>query len=42
MTALTNYKEQVLAAVKAGADIIISGAGLPVDLPAFVQGYKQK
>lgn len=42
MTALTNYKEQVLAAVKAGADIIISGAGLPVDLPAFVQGYKTK
>lgn len=42
MTALTNYKEQVLAAVKAGADIIISGAGLPVDLPDFVKGYKTK
>lgn len=36
MVALKQYEEQVKAAVKAGADIIISGAGLPVDLPAYV------
>lgn len=36
MVALKNYKEQVEAAVKAGADVIISGAGLPVDLPEYI------
>ena len=36
MVALKQYEQQVKAAVKAGADIIISGAGLPVDLPAYV------
>ncbi|MCI8955543.1 MAG: nitronate monooxygenase [Eubacterium sp.] len=42
MTALNHYKEQVIEAVKIGADIIISGAGLPVELPEFVKGYKTK
>lgn len=42
MTALNHYKEQVIEAVKSGADIIISGAGLPVELPEFVKGYKTK
>ena len=42
MSALNNYKEQVMAAVKAGADIIISGAGLPVELPELTRGYKTK
>lgn len=42
MTALNHYKEQVVEAVKAGADIIISGAGLPVELPEFIKGYKTK
>ena len=42
MTALSNYKEQVIAAVKAGADIIISGAGLPVELPEWTKGTKTK
>ena len=42
MSALNNYKEQVMAAVKAGADIIISGAGLPVELPELTKGYKTK
>ena len=34
--------EGVKAAVKAGADIIISGAGLPTELPALVSGSKTK
>lgn len=36
MVAAKQYEEHVKAAVKAGADIIISGAGLPVDLPKYV------
>lgn len=42
MSALNNYKEQVVAAVKAGADIIISGAGLPIELPELTKGYQTK
>lgn len=42
MVALQHYKEHVLAAVKAGADAIICGAGLPVDLPALVKGSAAK
>lgn len=42
MSALNNYKEQVMAAVEAGADIIISGAGLPIELPELTKGYKTK
>ena len=33
MVALKHYKEHVKAAVAAGADVIISGAGLPMNLP---------
>jgi NAD(P)H-dependent flavin oxidoreductase YrpB (nitropropane dioxygenase family) len=36
MVALRHYREHVVAAVKAGADVIISGAGLPADLPEIV------
>lgn len=36
MVALKHYREHVKAAVKAGADVIICGAGLPVDLPKIV------
>lgn len=42
MVATRNYAQYVKEAVKAGADIIISGAGLPVDLPAIVEGAKTK
>lgn len=42
MVALQHYKEHVLAAVKAGADAIICGAGLPMDLPALVKGSAAK
>ncbi|MDD3367715.1 MAG: nitronate monooxygenase [Lachnospiraceae bacterium] len=36
MVALKHYKEHVEAAVAAGADVVICGAGLPIDLPAQV------
>ena len=36
MVAANGYKQYVKEAVKAGANVIISGAGLPVDLPKFV------
>lgn len=38
LVAMNNYKETVLAAVKEKIDIIISGAGLPMDLPELVKG----
>lgn len=38
MVATRYYERYVRAAVQAGADLIISGAGLPVELPAFVSG----
>ena len=37
MVALKHYKEHVTEAVKAKADLIICGAGLPVDLPGIVR-----
>lgn len=42
MVALKHYKEHVRTAAKAGADVIICGAGLPMDLPELVQGYDSK
>lgn len=36
MVALSNYEEIVRTAVRAGADYIISGAGLPLLLPEYV------
>jgi NAD(P)H-dependent flavin oxidoreductase YrpB (nitropropane dioxygenase family) len=38
MVALGNYEELVRAAVDAGIDVIISGAGLPLDLPKYTEG----
>lgn len=40
MVAMENYEEHVDAAVEAGVDIIISGAGLPLTLPAHLKGSK--
>lgn len=42
MVAMRHYDEYVRAAVEAGADIVISGAGLPTDLPKLVEGSKTK
>lgn len=42
MVATRNYKDYVVAAAKAGVDLIISGAGLPTELPAYVKGLKVK
>ena len=38
MTAVSHYDESCKTAVSAGADIIISGAGLPLNLPQFTKG----
>lgn len=38
MVAMNHYADMVSTCVKAGADIIISGAGLPTDLPKLVEG----
>lgn len=42
MVATRQYAEYVKAAVKAGIDLIISGAGLPMELPKLVEGSKTK
>lgn len=42
MVAMKYYEEYVREAAKCGADIIISGAGLPTDLPAYVAGTDTK
>lgn len=42
MVATRRYEAYVKAAAKAGADIIVSGAGLPVDLPKYIEGFKTK
>lgn len=42
MTALKDYAEHVRTAAKAGADVIICGAGLPTDLPELVEGTDSK
>lgn len=42
MVATRNYGEYVKNAVLSGIDVILSGAGLPVDLPEYVKGSKVK
>ena len=42
MVATKQYEKYVRESVEAGADIIISGAGLPVSLPEYVQGSETK
>lgn len=42
MVATKRYGAYVQAAVRAGADLIISGAGLPAMLPSFVEKSKTK
>lgn len=38
MCAVSNYELAVRKAVESGADVIISGAGLPLNLPEFTKG----
>lgn len=38
MVAMNNYSDIVKATIEAGADIIISGAGLPLKLPEYTKG----
>jgi NAD(P)H-dependent flavin oxidoreductase YrpB (nitropropane dioxygenase family) len=42
MTAIKDFEEHVRAAVDAGADLIISGAGLPISLPKLVENAATK
>ena len=37
MVAMRHYEDYVRSAVEAGADLIVSGAGLPTDLPGIVE-----
>lgn len=40
MRALSNYAESVVQACKSGANAIVSGAGLPFDLPDLTEKFK--
>lgn len=40
MTALSNYADMARTAIEEGIDIIFSGAGLPLNLPQFLQGRR--
>lgn len=42
MVATKQFDRYVKAACEGGADVIISGAGLPVSLPELVRGFKTK
>ncbi|MBH1942362.1 nitronate monooxygenase [Mobilitalea sibirica] len=42
MVATKQYEKYIKAACEAGADLIISGAGLPITLPELVRGFKTK
>lgn len=42
MVALKHYEDYVQAAAQAGADLIISGAGLPTELPKLTEGTKTR
>lgn len=42
MVALKDYEEHVKVAAKAGADVVICGAGLPVTLPGLLEGTDTK
>lgn len=42
MVAMNNYKDMVAVAIKEKIDLIISGAGLPSELPSLVKGSATK
>ncbi|MDR2009808.1 MAG: nitronate monooxygenase family protein [Bacteroidales bacterium] len=41
MVALSNYQDMVKTAIEENADVIFSGAGLPLDLPAYLPENSQ-
>ncbi|MFT5872894.1 MAG: nitronate monooxygenase [Clostridium sp.] len=42
MVAMNNYEELTTAALEEGIDLIISGAGLPLNLPKIAKGFNAK
>jgi NAD(P)H-dependent flavin oxidoreductase YrpB (nitropropane dioxygenase family) len=42
LAAMNNYKELVMTAIAEGIDLVVSGAGLPLDLPELVKGTNTK
>ncbi|MEJ5242692.1 MAG: nitronate monooxygenase [Desulfomicrobiaceae bacterium] len=42
MVALTNFSDMVRTSIKEGVDVIFAGAGLPLDLPSYLEGAKTK
>ncbi len=42
MTALTTFREMVRASIESGADIIFSGAGLPLDMPKHLLELREE
>lgn len=42
LVAMNHYAEMVKAAVEEGIDLIVSGAGLPTDLPSLTEGSKTR
>lgn len=42
MSVLTDFSEMVKTSIEEGIDIIFSGAGLPLDLPKYLNGAKTK
>lgn len=42
MCALTNYSDMVKTSIREGVDLIISGAGLPMDLPGYLREVSEE
>lgn len=42
MVALTNFADMVKTSIAEGIDVILSGAGLPLDLPKYLEGSRTK
>lgn len=42
MCALTNYSDMVRTSIREGVDLIISGAGLPMDLPGYLREMREE
>ena len=42
LAAMTTYNELILTAIEEGIDLIVTGAGLPLDLPQLVKGTRTK